>query len=99
MITPHYTVRSVEISSEESTLEFPSYVRHKRLRNWVQDMVVLCKPDLVYFCDGSQEEYDELCQDLVEKGTFVRLNDELRPNSFLARSHPSDVARMEDRTF
>ncbi len=78
---------------------FPDYVRHKALRAWVQEMVDLCKPDRVHWCDGSQEEYDELCQALVDNGTFIRLNDKLRPNSYLARSHPSDVARMEDRTF
>ncbi|MCC7451228.1 MAG: phosphoenolpyruvate carboxykinase (GTP) [Anaerolineae bacterium] len=80
-------------------MEFPSYVKHKKLRNWIEDMVALCKPDQVHWCDGSQEEYDQLCNLLVEKGTFTRLNDKLRPNSFLARSDPNDVARMEDRTF
>ena len=80
-------------------VQYPGYVRHKALRTWVQEMVDLCKPDAVHWCDGSQEEYDELCQLLVEKGTFIRLNEKLRPNSYLARSHPSDVARMEDRTF
>jgi phosphoenolpyruvate carboxykinase (GTP) len=99
MTTTHYTVRSFATFVEASALEFPDYILHKRVRTWIQDMVALCKPDSVYFCDGSQEEYDELCQTLVEKGTFVRLNDDLRPNSFLAHSHPSDVARMEDRTF
>ncbi|MBL1138320.1 MAG: phosphoenolpyruvate carboxykinase (GTP) [Chloroflexi bacterium] len=80
-------------------VEFPDYIQHPRIRAWIQDMVGLCKPDSVYFCDGSQEEYDELCELLVDSGTFIRLNPELRPNSFLARSDPSDVARMEDRTF
>jgi phosphoenolpyruvate carboxykinase (GTP) len=80
-------------------VQIPSYIKHTKLRVWLAEMIELCKPDQVHFCDGSQAEYDQLCQELVDKGTFIKLNEALRPNSFLARSDPSDVARVEDRTF
>lgn len=80
-------------------VNFPTYIRSERLKAWVREMVALCQPDDVYFCDGSDKEYDAMANLLVEKGTFIRLNPELYPNSFLARSDPSDVARVEDRTF
>ncbi|GIL41287.1 phosphoenolpyruvate carboxykinase (GTP) [Roseiterribacter gracilis] len=73
--------------------------RHARLIDWVQSMAALTQPENIHWCDGSQAEYDELCARLVESGTFRKLDQAKRPNSFLALSDPRDVARVEDRTF
>jgi phosphoenolpyruvate carboxykinase (GTP) len=87
------------ISAAADQSQAPDWVRHAGLRQWVAEVARLAKPDRIVWCDGSQAEYDRLCGDLVAAGTFTRLSDKLRPNSYLARSHPSDVARMEERTF
>jgi phosphoenolpyruvate carboxykinase (GTP) len=73
--------------------------KHPGLSAWLHDAVELCKPDSVYTCDGSPEDYEKMCGLLVEHGTFTKLNEELRPECYLARSHPSDVARVEERTY
>jgi phosphoenolpyruvate carboxykinase (GTP) len=80
-------------------LRAPSYVKNPRLLAWVADMAALCKPAHIHWCDGSDEEYQGLCQQLVDSGSFVKLNQHKRPDSFLACSDPSDVARVEDRTY
>ena len=77
----------------------PTFVKNAKLVAWVAEMVALCKPAAVHWCDGSDAEYQQLCQGLVAAGTFKQLNPAKRPNSFLACSDPSDVARVEDRTY
>jgi phosphoenolpyruvate carboxykinase (GTP) len=72
---------------------------HRALRAWVEEWVGVLEPERIHWCDGSEAEYDALCAGLVEAGTFTQLDDELRPNSYSARSDPDDVARVEDRTF
>jgi phosphoenolpyruvate carboxykinase (GTP) len=80
-----------------ATTEAPT--KNRRLTEWVKQIAELTEPDAIHWCDGSAEEYDQLCQELVDAGTFEKLSDAKRPNSYLSRSDPGDVARVEDRTF
>jgi len=80
-------------------VSYQEHTNNTQLIDWIKEIQELCQPESVYLCDGSQEEYDRFCQQLVDDGTFIKLNEELRPGSFLCRSDPRDVARVEDRTF
>jgi phosphoenolpyruvate carboxykinase (GTP) len=82
-----------------TNVSLESWTENRTLINWIRECRELCQPDNVWFCDGSQEEYDHLCNLMVKNGTFTKLNEELRPNSYLCKSTADDVARVEDRTF
>jgi phosphoenolpyruvate carboxykinase (GTP) len=88
---------SEPVSDTSAAVDAPT--KNARLVSWVNDIAELTQPDSIYWCDGTAAEYDRLCQDLVDAGTFRKLSDAKRPNSYLARSDPADVARVEDRTY
>lgn len=87
------------MTSESVILKSSYAVGHEALAEWVDELKSLCNPEQVYWCDGSRNEYDQMCNMLVQKETFIRLDPKKRPNSFACFSDPSDVARVEDRTY
>src|SRR5581483_8642983 len=91
--------RSCTHQVSETTAATEAPTKHPKLISWVKQIAELTQPDSIHWCDGSAEEYDALAQGLVDAGTFEKLSDAKRPNSYLARSNPSDVARVDDRTF
>ena len=83
----------------ESNITEKLEIKNTKLEEWIKSVSDLCKPDSIHLCDGSEEEYDRLCNEMVEGGTLIKLNPEKRKNCYYARSNPDDVARVEDRTF
>ena len=87
------------LATLQASVFAPTYVGNIRLLAWVREMAALMQPAHISWCDGSEAQYDQQCADLVTAGVFKKLNDAKRPNSYLAWSDPTDVARVEDRTF
>src|ERR1700688_1351925 len=96
MSDPKNSSRSATIPVRDPSLPLSS---NKHLLKWIQKMFTLTQPDAIHWVDGSQEEYETLCAEMVEGGTFIKLNEELWPGCYYAKSDPGDVARVEDRTF
>ena len=90
---------TAETASTDASTDQPAPTTHEGILTWVNEVAELTEPDRVHWCTGSDEEWAELTNALVDSGTFIRLNEEIKPNSFYAASDPTDVARVEDRTF
>ena len=98
-LPPLLTNEVEELEKRLHTIETAPPTSNKKLLAWVEQIRSLCKPEKLYWCTGNDDEYEEMCGLLTKNGTFLRLNEKLRPNSFLARSDPRDVARVESKTF
>ena len=93
------TPKEACMTVQPTAIAFPTELKSDEAKEFIRAVVALCKPAAIHFCDGSEEEYTTLCKRLIDAGTFVKLSEEKRPNSYAAFSDPADVARVEDRTF
>jgi phosphoenolpyruvate carboxykinase (GTP) len=95
------SINEIKPNENRTTLQATSkaLTKNEGLLNWVEEMAALTQPDAIHWVDGSQEEYDALCAQMVESGTFIKLNQDLWPGCYYAKSDPGDVARVEDRTY
>lgn len=89
----------MDLQADQINIPISEWTSHKKLQKWIQEQIAITQPNKVYLCDGSLEEYNAIAEQMRRDGKWIKLNESLRPNSFLARSHPDDVARVEEQTF